>query len=129
WMVPQRSVLFGFSLALLVMALLWIALRENPAAGWVPFAFAGAVAGLAPAFHLHAYGTIVVLAGFWAVLAPRREWAAFFVPALALGLPVVLWMSSAGAATLKPQLWWLADTGGHNDGPVLFWLKNTGPLV
>jgi hypothetical protein len=129
WMVPQRSVLFGFSLALIVMALLWIALREDHAAGWAPFAFAGVVAGLTPAFHLHAYGTIVVLAGFWAVLAPRRQWAAFFVPALVLGLPAVLWMSTGGAATVQPQTWWLADTGGHHDGPVLFWLKNTGPLV
>ena len=129
WMVPQRSVLFGFSLALLVMAVLWVALREEHRAGWVPFAFAGTLTGLTPAFHLHAYGTIVALGAFWALLTPRRQWAAFFVSALVLGLPVVLWMSTGGAATLTPQRWWMADTDGHHDGPVLFWLKNTGPLV
>ena len=128
WMVPQRSVLFGFSLALLVMALLWLALREG-GAGPAPFAFAGTVAGLTPLFHLHGYGTIVVLAGFWALLSPRRQWAAFFVPALALGLPAVLWMATGGAATLQKQVWWLADSDGHHDGPIRFWLLNTGPLV
>src|SRR5207237_549403 len=93
WMLPQRSVLFGFSLALLTMALLWQASRLQDRA-WAPFAFAGAVAGLTPLCHLHAYGTVVALAGFWTVLTPRREWLAYFVPALALGAPVALWMAS-----------------------------------
>lgn len=128
WIVPQRSVLFGFGLALLVMAMLWMALRESTPR-WAPFAFAGTVAGLTPLFHLHGYGTIVVLAACWAVLSPRREWAAFFVPALALGLPAVLWMVTGGAASLRQQAWWLANSDGHNDGPIRFWLMNTGPLI
>ena len=137
WMLPQRSVLFGFSLALLVMALLWVALRADPAAvlpgQWgrriAPFAFAGAVAGLTPLFHLHAYGTIVALAAFWALFSPRREWLAFFGLALPLGAPAVLWMLGGGAASIHQQLWWLADSGGHHDSPVLFWLRNTGLLI
>ncbi len=129
WMVPQRSVLYGFSLALLVVAMLWVALGRGREAGWAPFAFTGVVTGLVPLAHLHAYGTIVALMAFWAVLSPRRQWAAFFVPALALGLPVVLWMLGGGAAAIKRQPWWLADTNGHLDGPVWFWLKNTGLLV
>jgi len=134
WMLPQRSVLFGFSLALLVMAVLWLALREpdtvreGPRA-WAPFAFAGVVAGLAPLGHLHAYGTVVVLAVFWALLSPRPQWTAFFVPALALGLPAVLWMASGGAASIRAQPWWLANSAGHADGPLWFWLKNTGLLI
>lgn len=133
WMLPQRSVLFGFSLALIVMAVLWIALEAprttTAAASWTPFAFAGIVAGLTPLAHLHAYGTVVVLAGFWALFSPRREWAAFFAPALLLGLPQALWMASAGAAQLRWQLGWLAGPGGHAGGPVLFWLENTGLLI
>jgi hypothetical protein len=142
WMLPQRSVLFGFSLALLVMALLWAALREGespptptlPLRGggsrrWVPFAFAGAVAGLTPLFHLHAYGTVVALAAFWTLFSPRREWLAFFGLALPLGTPAVLWMLGGGAASIHPQVWWLADSGGHHDSPVLFWLRNTGLLI
>jgi len=130
WILPQRSVLFGFSIALLVMAMLWMALRrEDGGADWGPFVFTGAVAGLTPLFHLHAYGTVVALAGFWALFSPRRQWAGFFIPALVLGLPAVLWMARGGAASIHQQVWWLANTGGHQDGPVWFWLKNTSLLV
>ena len=141
WMLPQRSVLFGFSLALLVMAMLWVALHaEAPAlavprwgrvdlARYVPFAFAGVVTGLTPLFHLHAYGTIVALAAFWALFTRRREWIAFFALALPLGLPAVLWMLGGGAASIHVQVWWLADSGGHHDNPALFWLRNTSMLI
>ncbi len=132
WMIPQRSTLFGFSLAPLVMAVLWTALRPERVRGagsWRPFVFAGVVTGLTPLCHLHAYGTIVALSAFWAALSRRREWVAFFVPALALGLGPVLWMLGGGAAGIRVQLWWMANSGGHHDGPIWFWLKNTGPLV
>jgi hypothetical protein len=129
WMLPQRSVLFGFSLALITLALLWTALRRAEGPGWAPYVFAGVVAGLTPIAHLHAYGTVVALAAFWTFLTPRRQWLGFFVPALLLGLPVVLWLISGGAAHARLQPWWLADTGGNHDGPIWFWLKNTGLLI
>jgi len=132
WMLPQRSVLFGFSLAPLLLGMLWVALRRTPEGRlerWAPFGFAGVVAGLTPLFHLHAYGTVVALAAFWTLLSRRREWVAFFAPALALGAPAALWMIGGGAASVRVQLWWLADTAGHHDGPAWFWLKNTGVLV
>jgi hypothetical protein len=129
WMLPQRSVLFGFSLALLTLALLWTALHQVESPGWAPFVFAGVIAGLTPIAHLHAYGTVVALAVFWTLFTPRRHWAGFFVPALVLGLPMVLWLLVGGAAHVRLQPWWLADTGGHNDGPIWFWLKNTGLLI
>jgi hypothetical protein len=129
WMLPQRSVLFGFSLALLTLALLWTATRGTQELGWTPFVFAGVVAGLTPIAHLHAYGTVVALAGFWTVFRRRRQWAGFFAPALLLGLPMVWWLLSGGAAHIRLQPWWLADTGGNHDGPIWFWLKNTGLLI
>jgi hypothetical protein len=129
WMIPQRSVLFGFSLTLLSLALLWQALRQTEAPGWSPFVFTGVVVGLTPIAHLHAYGTVVALAAFWALFSPRRQWAGFFVPAVLLGAPIVSWMLVGGAAHPRLQPWWLADTGGNHDGPIWFWLKNTGLLV
>ncbi|HKF16972.1 MAG TPA: hypothetical protein VKF14_07270 [Candidatus Dormibacteraeota bacterium] len=126
WMLPQRSVLFGFSLALLVMAMLWTALRrEDGRHDWAPFVFAGVVTGLSPLCHLHGYGTVVALAAFWALFSRRIQWAGFFVPAIALGLPAVLWMVHGGAASIHQQLWWLAN----KDEPVWFWLKNTSLLL
>ena len=126
WMLPQRSVLFGFSIALLVMAMLWTALRrEEGTSDWAPFVFAGVLTGLSPLCHLHGYGTVVALAAFWALFSRRIQWAGFFVPAIALGLPAVLWMVHGGAASVHQQVWWLAG----RDEPVWFWLKNTSLLL
>ena len=91
YIVPQRSTLFGFSLALILLALLWIAIHSH--IGWHPFVFAGLVAGVMPVFNVHAYGTVVALPAFWWLFADRRRhWIAYFVPALVIGAPILLWM-------------------------------------
>ncbi|HXJ49039.1 MAG TPA: hypothetical protein VNF91_07720 [Candidatus Acidoferrum sp.] len=107
YLVPQRSVLFGFSLALIALAIMWVAVHNLPArrggrgvaAGrgmellsMQPFLFAGIVTGLMPIFHVHAYGTVVALSLFWAVFSRRVQWLGFFVPALVIGLPILAWM-------------------------------------
>jgi hypothetical protein len=133
YLVPQRSTLFGFSLALIVLVLLWIAVRNR--LGWRPFLFAGVVAGAMPVFHVHAFGTVVALSFFWAVFNRRREWLAFFIPALVIGVPLIVWM-------LPP-----ANNSECGDGPSLagycikvgwltgrdnwfwFWIKNTSVFI
>src|SRR5438105_2473888 len=128
YLVPQRSTLFGFSLALILIVVLWLALRER--LGWRPFIFAGAVAGLLPLFQVHAYGTVVALPVFWALSYRRREWLGFFAPALVIGVPVVLWMlppdntsvcgdlASINGYCLQPG--WLSFTDWQRDGIWLF---------
>ena len=142
YLVPQRSTLFGFSLALMVMVLLWLAMRQR--LGRRVFLFAGVVAGLTPAFHVHAYGTIVALAAFWAVFDRRRDWIAFFIPAIVLGLPVLIWMwpqasNCADRASNMPfclEPGWLSYTDWKRDGVlwfgpdfIWFWIKNTSVLI
>jgi hypothetical protein len=127
WLVPQRDSLFGFSLAALVMGLLWTASRTR--AGWVPFGFAGVVAGLTPLAHLHGYGTEVALAAFWALLNRRRQWLAYFLPAILLGAGPAIWMATAGAAQPHLQAFWLADSGGFHQNPLWFWLLNTSLFI
>ncbi len=133
YLVPQRSTLFGFSLALIVLVLIWVAVRER--LGWRAFLFAGVIAGAMPAFHVHAYGTVVALSVFWAVFNLRREWVAFFIPAIAIGVPVIVWMlppaNNIGCGTEWSirgyciQLGWLAA----NDNWLWFWIKNTSLFI
>ena len=142
YLVPQRTTLFGFSLALIVLLLVWRATREG--LGWRAYLFAGIVAGLTTSFHVHAYGTVVALAAFWAVFHRRREWWWFFVPALVLGLPVLAWLwppastcldrSSSMPFCLQPG--WMSYNDWVRDGAiwavpdfVWFWIKNTSLLV
>ena len=133
YIVPQRSTLFGFSLVLIALVLLWIAVRER--LGWRAFLFAGVVAGAMPVFHVHAYGTVVALSIFWAVFNLRREWLAFFIPALAIGVPLVVWMlppANNSECGLGPslagyciKLGWLTD----GDNWLWFWIKNMSVFI
>ncbi len=152
YLVPQRSTLFGFSLALIVLVILWLAAREGyhrsqPAtAGWRPFLFASVVAGLTPVYHVHAYGTVVALAVFWALFTRRVQWLGFFVPALAIGIPILAWMwppantSMCGNnPTLQGycfELGWLSYLDWSHDLPIWFgrdwawfWIKNTSVFI
>jgi hypothetical protein len=132
YLLPQRSTLFGFSLALFVLLVIWLALREH--ARWPAFLFAGVVAGVMPVFHVHAYGTVVALSFFWMLFHRRREWWWFFVPAIAIGVPILAWMwppantsvcgdlSIAGYCILPG---WLAPGGNV----FWFWFTNTSLLI
>src|SRR5207247_7518884 len=90
YLFPQRSTVFGFSLVLIVLVTLWIALHER--LGWRSFLFAGLVTGVMPIFQVHAYGTVVALPAFWALFNRRPDWVAYFVPALLVGVPILIWM-------------------------------------
>ncbi len=133
YLVPQRSTLFGFSLALIVLLLVWLAVRER--LGGRVFLFAGVVAGAMPVFHVHAYGTVVALSVFWALFNRRREWLAFFVPALVIGVPIIAWMlppannlACGDELSIRGycfQLGWLSD---GTFWP-WFWIKNTSVFI
>ena len=144
YLVPQRSTLFGFSLALILLVLIWLAIREK--AGRSAFLFAGVVTGLTPLFHVHAFGTVVALSFFWMLFHLRREWWWFFVPALVIGVPTLVWMwppavttycgehAAFGGICLEPG--WLSPANLYRDGPIVaawnfdwFWIKNTSLLI
>ncbi|HEV2139857.1 MAG TPA: hypothetical protein VGT01_01595 [Candidatus Dormibacteraeota bacterium] len=144
YLVPQRSVLFGFSLALIVLVVLWVAVREK--LGWQPFLFAGIVASVMPLYHVHAWGTVVALPAFWALLHRRREWIAFFAPALLVGIPILVWMwppDNTSVCAAQPVLdhyciqpGWLAFTDWQRLGVwvfpfdvLWFWIWNTSLLL
>ncbi len=144
YLVPQRTTLSGLSLSLVLLVIVWLAIRTR--AGWQPFALAGAVAGVLPVFHVHAYGTVVALCAFWALLDRRREWIALFVPALVIGVPILAWLwppaNNSVCGTL-PSIdgyciapGWLAPGDLGRDGPIVvasnlvwFWIWNTSLLL
>jgi hypothetical protein len=144
YLVPQRSTLFGFSLTLILLVILWLAARGG--SGWRPFVFAGVVAGVMPVYHVHAYGTVVALSFFWALLTRRIQWLGFFIPAVVIGLPILLWMwppanlSICGdGISLRGyclELGWLSYLDWQRDGAiwfgrdfVSFWIKNTSVFI
>ena len=127
WIVPQRDVLLGFALVPVALALLSTA-RGKSGAG--PFLAVGVLAGLLPLGNVVAYGTLVCLGVWWALLDNRRIWWRFLTPALGLGLPQTIWLLQGGAAgSLRLQLGWMSSADGAHQSDVVFWLLNTGILV
>ena len=144
YLVPQRSVLIGFSIALILLVVLWMATRER--LGRQPYVFAGVTTGVLPVFHVHAWGTVLALGFFWALFNLRREWLGFFVPAVVIGLPILAWMwppantsicgdwPSIGGYCYQPG-WLTFDDWRHNGAwqfPlefIAFWIWNTSLLV
>jgi hypothetical protein len=145
YLVPQRSTLFGFSLTLILLVILWLAVRGGY--GWRPFLFAGLVAGVMPVYHVHAYGTVVALAFFWALFTRRIQWLGFFIPAVVIGVPILRWMwppanlAMCGDGISVPggyclELGWLSYLDWQHDGAiwfgrdfVWFWIKNTSAFI
>ncbi len=144
YLVPQRSTLFGFSLALILLVVLWLAVRAR--SSWQPFLFCGLVAGVMPVFHVHAYGTVVALAFFWALVIRRIQWLGFFIPALVIAVPILLWMwppantsMCGGGPSLRGYCFeagWLSYLDWQHDAAiwfprdfVWFWIKNTSVFI
>ncbi|MGH3842007.1 MAG: hypothetical protein ACRDS0_11260, partial [Pseudonocardiaceae bacterium] len=133
YLIPQRSVLFGFSLVLISATLLWIA-KDDPVPeatrrkGVRPLVFAGVLVGLMPVFHPYAYGTAIALGGCWALMGTGgtgvwwrnglhglRSQLPFLIPALVLGVPALLWLlPSGGADSVRYLPGWYAFTSGPN---------------
>jgi hypothetical protein len=128
-LLPQRALLLGLPVALIAWTLLWRALDPEAPQHHTRrrLVVAGLITGLLPLAHAHAYAVVIAVAGALGLLfPPRGRWAAFFAPALLLGVPQVLWLthgSSVGFGRfLAFEVGW--DSGPHH--PLLFWLVNAG---
>jgi hypothetical protein len=139
----QRSLLLGVSLSIIVWTLWWRAIRneaDHPSADMPPkrrawskslqlkhMIAAGAVAGLLPLAHSYSF---IVMIGMGACLALLfRQWLAwttFFVVALMIAAPQLLFLShnsALHAANFFGWHWGLYLTGNNF---VWFWILNTG---
>lgn len=131
-MMPQRSLLLGAPLALAVWMLWWTALAPagDPISERRRLAAAGALAGLLPLAHAHAFLVTLGMGACLAVLFWRpRSWALFFTLAVGLGLPQVAWMAAGSGVRAGGVVAWSFgwDRGGRN--PFWFWFTNTGLLL
>lgn len=127
--VPQRALLLGLPLTLVVLGALWQAVRgdgESEMRRVQRMGAAGVVAGLLPLGHLHSYAVLMATACFLAVLFRPRRWIPFFVAALVVGVPQVIWLVHGGSLEAQSFLAWQFGWDRGDRNPVLFWLFNTG---
>lgn len=120
--MSQRAALFGIPLALLVLTVLLVAVRER---SWRQFALAGLVAGVLPLAHLGSFAALAMIAPVLVPLFPRRGWIAFFVVWIAVGGAFLFGVQGGEARSSSGLRWepgWLMD----DDPWPWFWVKNWG---
>ena len=125
-LLPQRSFMFGMSLAFIILLLLTRP-PSHPAHHRVMI-IAGLLSGLLPLFHAHTVIALVPIIIMLFLYQPKQGWLSFFVTAALIGLPGLLYFSTShasAAASPHLQLGWMA----HNQSIILFWLKNSGLLI
>jgi hypothetical protein len=139
--VPQRTSLFGLPLGLMIFtifAFVWQrwhqsqsakTIDENrPRTVWL-MVIAGVLAGMLPLFHTHTYIAVGLASVVLFVMRPRREWLAFWAPAVLLDSPQLLTLAwhARGSGIVRVFFGWL----GHDDPFFpLYLLRNFGlPLL
>jgi hypothetical protein len=92
---------------------------------------AGVVAGLLPLVHAHSFVVMMGMGGCLALLFWKhwRAWAAFFITALVVAVPQMLWATHDTAVRAGTFFGWEFgwDHGEHN--VLWFWLMNTGVFI
>ncbi len=126
-LVPQRSLLLGLPLALVVITLWWQAMNADAKRARRLLAGAGCLAGLLPLVHLHSLALLLATAACLALLFRGwRAWAAFFGAALLLALPQVVWLARGASVQARSFLAWQVGWDRGQQNPLWFWLLNAG---
>lgn len=138
FLYPQRPTMIGFPVTLMVLAMLW---QQRTRGGHRTHLVAGLLVGIMPIFHVFAFGVLVVIGGFWAVLERTKRWLWFLVPAGVIGAPIVFWQLPSEDGRTFRTFWVLGNVAkaGTPDayvpwernplGFVGFWLYNTGLFI
>ncbi|HEX8723100.1 MAG TPA: hypothetical protein VF736_20955 [Pyrinomonadaceae bacterium] len=147
--LPQRAALYGLPAGLMILTLFasaWGRWKDEgggtrdegdavrpslrPSSSVLrPLLFAGVLAGLLPLFHTHTYVAVGLLSVFLFLSGPRREWLAFWAPAVLLAAPTLAALARHAAAggVVRLQPGWM---GADAPSFALYMLRNFGvPLA
>src|SRR5262249_46496211 len=127
-LIPQRSILFGLPLAVIVFILWWRAREQAKRDAPVSVANvrrmvgAGAITGLLPLIHAHSFVVVIVVGAClacWTLIVDRmrmRLWFAYFATALVLAAPQIAWsMHGTGISASRFIAWKIGwDSDGQN---------------
>lgn len=151
-LLPQRGILLGLPLAVIVFTQWWIATtadagREHPHKNkkktspkspqskrpvtlTTRMYAAGAIAGLLPLVHAHTFVVVMAMAGCLALIQWRwRLWAPFFLVALVIAGPQLLWSTLNSSVDATRFFEWHFGWDRGDENALWFWLKNTGLFI
>jgi len=143
-LIPQRGLLLGMGLAVIVFTLLWRQLDERVPEGgsrWRPLLggprmlVAGVLTGILPMVHAHTFAVVLGTAFFLGLIFTQwrdgrwRAWSVYVIATVALAIPLLVWTARGSQASFSAffglELGW--DHGDHD--PLWFWFTNTGVFI
>jgi hypothetical protein len=137
---PQRSILFGMPLAIVIFCQWWLAIGSGPDTQGESVSqpnatrrmlAAGIFAGFMPLVHAHTFLVVMAVGACLALIFhPKwRTWLVFFAAATVIALPQLRWLAGSGGVKLSSYLGWQPGWDHTNFNPVIFWLANTGLFI
>lgn len=128
--IPQRALLLGLPLTLLMLLTLW-RWQRRPGVRTRSFFFLGLAASLLSVVHVHSYIVLAIMSAVMLAFDWRRwrRWVAFGGGAAITGLPLyfIFFHGEVGSAFMQWQPGWLAPEHGLN--LFSFWLLNWGLVL
>jgi hypothetical protein len=142
-LVPQRSLLFGLSAAVVIFTQWWLAVKNNSGAELDSTSSertfsgidrrmiaAGVCGGSLPLIHTHTWMVVMVMAACLTLLFRNwRPWAIFFAVALLFSAPQLLWMLHGSSVRVTAFWAWHFGWDRGEENAAWFWLKNTGLFI
>lgn len=136
--LPQRSFLLGLPLFLIVSTLWWQAMpdeaegedRYHDSEKMRLMLAAGAIAGLLPLAHAHSFIVLMGVGACLALLFRRwRLWSAFFIVAVLMALPQIIWATHGSSVQARSFIQWHLGWIKGDENFFVFWFKNTGLFI
>jgi hypothetical protein len=139
-LVPQRSLLLGLPIALIVFTLLWKLVHMDPATpgrvGPRTVALAaGVLTGSLPLVHAHSFAVVMGTAFLMGLLFRQwrdgrwRAWAIYVLAALGLALPQIWWSTHDTIATAGAFFGFEFGWDHREENIAWFWILNTGLFI
>ena len=129
-LIPQRSILLGLPVAIIVFTLWWKSFEDPTSSARRRMVAAGVLTGLLPLVHAHTYAVVMAMGGCLVLILGRfRLWVAFFAASLAFSLPQIIWLAGGTSVQTDRFVRWHVGWDHGNQNIFWFWLKNTGPLI
>lgn len=131
-LLPQRSILFGLPLVIVIWTLWWQALgpEGDERRARRLMLGAGVITGLLPLVHAHAFAVTLAVAVVAALIHGRlRAWGAYLAAALVLSLPQVIWIARGSGLEMGRFFAWQVGWDRGDAHVVRFWLMNLGLFI
>jgi len=147
-LIPQRGLLLGMGLAVIVFTLLWRQLDEPARPGaagragrrWRPIGgsrmlVAGILTGILPIVHAHTFAVVLGTAFLLGLVFTQwredrwKAWVVYVVAAVIVALPILAWTARGSQASLTSFFGFEPFWDHGTTDPIWFWFVNTGLFI